>query len=164
MSAKSLAATALASLATVAMGGLVDPSPAVGPAKPLDWFTVDLDKDPQDRWTELMQAKKNETLAVLDYVFDKVPKAIRPLALKVVDDAEHFWPLQIREELQGVADVLGVDVAEIFTMNLFYELNSGCTSIVAQVAVGLLYVPSASCVLGFGIHPLVLNSALPSSI
>jgi hypothetical protein len=135
MSTKSLVAAALASLAAGASGVLMNPEPAVGPAKPLDWFTVDLDKDPQDRWTELMQAKKNETLAVLDFVFDKIPKAIRPLALKVVDDAEHFWPLQIREELQGVADTLGIDVAEIFTMNLFYELNSGCTSIVAQVQV-----------------------------
>eukprot|EP00750_Incisomonas_marina_P031031 INCI7696.2.p1 GENE.INCI7696.2~~INCI7696.2.p1 ORF type:complete len:147 (-),score=21.76 INCI7696.2:213-653(-) len=128
-------AAALASPLSSVSAGLHDPRPAVGPSKPIEWFQLDLDKPPRERWTELLEEKKNGTLAVLDYVLGQIPKGLKPLCQKVLDFAEHFWPLEIREELTGMADVLGVDAGFLLAMNLFYELNSGCTSIVAQMQV-----------------------------
>jgi len=111
---------------------LTTPSPAVGPAKPVEWYAVNLDAAPKDRWTEVLQAKKDDTLAVLATITSQIPAHLLPYLEKVLDFAEHFWPLQIREELQGAAATLGVDAGLLLAMNLYYELNSGCTSVVAQ--------------------------------
>lgn len=112
-----------------------DPQPAVGPHKAIGWYEVDLDADPKDRWTALVEANRNATLKVVDYVRSEIPKAILPLCIAIVNEAEHFWPAELKGEMEGVAATLGIPVGEILALNLFYELNSGCTSIVAQHSV-----------------------------
>jgi hypothetical protein len=113
---------------------LKDPQPATGTMNPVPWFDVDLDAAPEDRWTHIVQQYKAQTLLVLDEIENRIPKDLEPLLTKVLDEAEHFWPLDLRQEMQGVADALGVDVGWVLATSLFYELNSGCTSAVAQVS------------------------------
>jgi N-acylethanolamine-hydrolysing acid amidase len=118
---------------------LETPEPPIGPAKEVEWFEVKLDEPAKTRWNEVVIAKKEEVLFVLNSILDRVPKAILPLATKLLNTAEHFWPLEIREEMEGVADILSVPVGDVLITNLFYELNSGCTSIIAEHENGTIF-------------------------
>lgn len=130
---------------------LSSPSPAVGPAYPIAWVEVNLDLAPESRWTEVVQARKSQILQVLDVIKNAIPKTVLPILEDAGDIGEHFWPLDIREEMQGVADILGVPVADVLAMNLYYELNSGCTSIVAERSDGAFFHGRN---LDYGIHGL----------
>ncbi len=42
-------------------------------------------------------------------------------------------------EMKGIANVTGLDVGEVLLYNIFYEVSSLCTSIVAQDDTGNVY-------------------------
>uniref|UniRef100_H2LVM1 Acid ceramidase n=1 Tax=Oryzias latipes TaxID=8090 RepID=H2LVM1_ORYLA len=74
------------------------------------WYTVDLDLPPSKRWAPLIAERKND---------------VRPLMADTL-------PSPFGEEIKGIADASGVPLGEVVLFNIFYEVFTVCTSVVAE--------------------------------
>lgn len=99
---------------------------------PLPRFEVDLDEPPRLRWEAVMTANRLATRRTMTYLFDKVPVSVHAQVDKLVAEGEESVPEWAREEMQGIADVLNVTLADVVLVNLFFEITPFCTSIVTQ--------------------------------
>uniref|UniRef100_A0A7S3ZDY4 Acid ceramidase N-terminal domain-containing protein n=1 Tax=Lotharella globosa TaxID=91324 RepID=A0A7S3ZDY4_9EUKA len=111
------------------MGNITGPSYRVNST-----FKIDLDRDPRDRWTEAVEAKKEFLQATLEDVISELPASVQkliPFVEWMLDDAEGFLPEPYREEVKGIAEVAGVPPGQVLIANIYYELASGCTGLVA---------------------------------
>lgn len=115
------------------------PQPATGVTKDVPTFTIDLDAPAQQRWVAAVTQLKWAYPKVLDYILTKVPKAVMPALEAVMADFDKYAPAPYGDEMRGVAAASGYPLGDIVLMNLFYELESGCTSIVAGNANGTIY-------------------------
>jgi acid ceramidase len=99
------------------------------------WFNVDLDAEPYQRWQEISGIYKDNIKALLQVIKDLVTGFI-PDALSFVDTffagIENNLPSPYREEIRGIADASGIPIGEIVMYNIFYEIFTVCTSIIAQ--------------------------------
>uniref|UniRef100_A0A8C2Q3U6 Acid ceramidase n=1 Tax=Cyprinus carpio TaxID=7962 RepID=A0A8C2Q3U6_CYPCA len=82
----------------------------------VSWYTVNLDLPPSKRWTDIITDKKNE---VSSYV---------TVSSLMVDTL----PYPFNEEIRGIASVSGVPLGEVVLFNIFYEVFTVCTSLVAE--------------------------------
>ncbi|CAJ0921791.1 unnamed protein product, partial [Mesorhabditis belari] len=103
------------------------------------WFNVDLDAPPHERYQEIAQVYKDKIPPVLG--------VLQSMVQMIFGDAPVFemiegwfrdayeggrYPAPYSDEIQGIADVVGIPVEQIAMMNVFYELSRWCTSIVAE--------------------------------
>lgn len=98
-------------------------------------YQVNLDLAPADRWTELGTDYGHHVKHILDVVIEivnKIDKDIIPFILSHLSTLAKTLPREYVEEMQGLAKAAKVDFGEIVLFNVFYELFSACTSIVAQ--------------------------------
>uniref|UniRef100_A0A3P8RTR5 Acid ceramidase n=1 Tax=Amphiprion percula TaxID=161767 RepID=A0A3P8RTR5_AMPPE len=72
------------------------------------WYTVDLDLPPNKRWTALITDKKTDPLMV------------------------ETLPSPFNDEIKGIADISGIHLGEVVLFNIFYEVFTVCTSVVAE--------------------------------
>uniref|UniRef100_A0A674BTM5 Acid ceramidase n=1 Tax=Salmo trutta TaxID=8032 RepID=A0A674BTM5_SALTR len=86
------------------------------------WYTIDLDLPPSERWKLIITDKKAE-VRVLHVLF--------PL---IVDTL----PYPFNEEIKGIATSSGVPLGEVVLYNIFYEIFTVCTSLVAEDSNGNL--------------------------
>ena len=94
-----------------------------------------MDLTPQERWTQLGRDYGHHVQHILDVVIDIVDKIdadIIPYILKHMTTLAKTLPQEYVLEMQGLARASGVDFGEIVLFNVFYELFSACTSIIAQ--------------------------------
>uniref|UniRef100_A0A8C8CGS6 Acid ceramidase n=1 Tax=Oncorhynchus tshawytscha TaxID=74940 RepID=A0A8C8CGS6_ONCTS len=78
------------------------------------WYTIDLDLPPSERWKLIMTDKKSEPLIV------------------------NTLPYPFNEEIKGIATASGVPLGEVVLFNIFYEVFTVCTSLVAEDSNGNL--------------------------
>ncbi|XP_041462520.1 acid ceramidase-like [Lytechinus variegatus] len=116
--------------------------PSPSDAAPQYVFNMDL--DPEDRWTELVQPKSANISFLIEDIKGLVGLLLgKKLTSEVIDDL--FGPVvsSLREpydrELQGIADATGIPIGEIVLMNIFYEIESFCTAVIAQTKSGDIY-------------------------
>lgn len=106
------------------------------------WFTVDLDADPYTRFNEISSIYKQNIHDLIGVLKDLILPFF-PDALTLVDsffgDAAKHLPSPYREELNGIADTTGVPLGEIVLYNIFYEIFTVCTSVIAQDDSGHIY-------------------------
>ncbi|XP_063724822.1 acid ceramidase-like [Symsagittifera roscoffensis] len=127
-------------------GSIPDPSPQYGcetEAYPpleqfkLPWFQIDLDASPRTRWTEIITTYKDPINDLVDQLLHLL-NLVDPSGtiLKIIDDVLPTlvlkFPKEYREEIEGISEVSGVKLGRVVVYNIFYELFSVCTSIVAQ--------------------------------
>uniref|UniRef100_A0A7I4YB86 Ceramidase n=1 Tax=Haemonchus contortus TaxID=6289 RepID=A0A7I4YB86_HAECO len=113
---------------------LYDPSQSME----VPWFTVDLDAPAKERFKHVVRPFKNEIQAVFDVLADfftiipgiPVWDMLGDVMLKVFEEGMIMQPY--KDEVQGIADEIGVDLGKLAFLNIFYELSRFCTSIVAQ--------------------------------
>uniref|UniRef100_A0A8C8CKJ4 Acid ceramidase n=1 Tax=Oncorhynchus tshawytscha TaxID=74940 RepID=A0A8C8CKJ4_ONCTS len=105
------------------------------------WYTIDLDLPPSERWKLIMTDKKSEVrvLHVLDLANALVPSG------KLIDLVDKDLPLIVNtlpypfnEEIKGIATASGVPLGEVVLFNIFYEVFTVCTSLVAEDSNGNL--------------------------
>lgn len=106
------------------------------------WFNVDLDADPYTRFHEIASIYKDNIRDLLDAIKALLTPFL-PDALTIVDDffggmAENLAS-PYRDEIRGIADTTGIPVGEIVMYNIFYEIFTVCTSIIAQNDTGHLF-------------------------
>lgn len=74
---------------------------------------------------------------------DLIPEPIRDVLLKDLAAKQDEWvsalPYPYGDELRGIANATGIDLGRLFLFNIAYELEGGCTSIVAQDTAGSMY-------------------------
>uniref|UniRef100_A0AC35TM49 Acid ceramidase-like n=1 Tax=Rhabditophanes sp. KR3021 TaxID=114890 RepID=A0AC35TM49_9BILA len=99
------------------------------------WFEVDLDADPYHRWDEISGIYADNINGLLGVIKDLI-LPIFPDALPFIDtlfaDIGEKLPNPYREEIHGIADVTGIPIGQIVMYNVFYEIFTVCTSIIAQ--------------------------------
>ncbi|TKR95473.1 hypothetical protein L596_009639 [Steinernema carpocapsae] len=116
---------------------LLDGENKYNPAGQFDvpWFNIDLDKPPSERWTEVATAYSEQIKALIDVVKALI-LPIFPEAMKLVDlvfaEMNDMMPLPYRDEMINIAEASGVPLGEIVMYNIFYEIFTVCTSVIAQ--------------------------------
>ncbi|NWV61347.1 ASAH1 ceramidase, partial [Malurus elegans] len=107
-------------------------------------YVINLDLPPRKRWDDLIRDKKTELKTVVQNIKD-IANTFFPSG-KIVDIVDHkiahltaTLPYPFNEELQGIANSSGIPLGEIVIFNVFYEIFTVCTSIVAEDKTGKLY-------------------------
>lgn len=107
----------------------------------VQWYTINLDQPPYERWQKLISNKKAPLKELVQHI-KNLAKSISPKLVEIVDNKLPLLignlPCPFGEEIKGVADAAGIPLGEIMLFNIFYEVFSVCTSVVAQDTSGKL--------------------------
>ncbi|XP_038055562.1 acid ceramidase-like [Patiria miniata] len=108
-------------------------------------FVLNLDLNPKDRWAPLMKNKTNELKAMIGDIINLVGAFFKNKT-KIVNDLDtllgplvYTLPQPYQDEMIGISDASGVPLGQIVLYNIFYEVFTVCTSIVAETPNGTLY-------------------------
>ncbi|XP_037546396.1 acid ceramidase [Nematolebias whitei] len=103
----------------------------------VSWYTVDLDLPPKERWAAVISDKKNYLVSMIQAIRD-LADAFVPSG-RLVEMVDLILPLMVntlpnpfRDEIKGIAEVSGVPLGEVVLFNIFYEVFTVCTSVVAE--------------------------------
>jgi acid ceramidase len=105
-------------------------------------YTVDLDQDPKLRWQKLVTDKKADIVKLIGYVkwmmsFIDHGKLI-PFGEDVFGLLADSLPAPYGDEMRGISEFSGLPLGDVVLYNVFYEIFSVCTSIVAESENGTL--------------------------
>ncbi|XP_038127803.1 N-acylsphingosine amidohydrolase (acid ceramidase) 1b [Cyprinodon tularosa] len=110
---------------------------------PVKWYTIDLDLPPSKRWTAVISDKKNDLVDMIQAIRD-LADAFVPSG-RLIELVDITLPLMVdtlpnpfREEIKGITAASGVPLGEVVLFNIFYEVFTVCTSVVAQDEKGKL--------------------------
>jgi len=113
------------------------------PNTTIQWVTIDLDKAPQDRWTEIATPHAADIERMILQVVDLIPEKTRwelmNLTDKHADTICSNFPQPYGDEIRGLAKATGIDLGLMVLFNIAYEMEGLCTSIVAQDSHGSIY-------------------------
>eukprot|EP00730_Choanoeca_flexa_P007473 TRINITY_DN12339_c1_g4_i2.p1 TRINITY_DN12339_c1_g4~~TRINITY_DN12339_c1_g4_i2.p1 ORF type:complete len:191 (+),score=33.04 TRINITY_DN12339_c1_g4_i2:77-649(+) len=125
-------------LAVICFCALVfaNPQPPHGHVARVSAVVVDLDAEPQDRWAHIVKPLAPQIQPIISYVKSILPPAVFELLDQVLGKLDEHLGKPWADEVRGIAAATGFDLGEIVLMNLFYDLHSACTSIVAQTGNG----------------------------
>ncbi|KAL6467294.1 hypothetical protein MHYP_G00250980 [Metynnis hypsauchen] len=101
------------------------------------WYTVDLDLAPSQRWKEVITDKKSDLVNMIQAIKDLANSFVPSGRLiDLVDRDLPFMvdtlPYPFNEEIKGIATASGVPLGEVVLFNIFYEVFTVCTSLVAE--------------------------------
>ncbi|KAK6168399.1 hypothetical protein SNE40_020941 [Patella caerulea] len=108
-------------------------------------YIINLDLPPEERWAELVKEKalliKNILTKFKEFVRDWGQEAAK--LIELVDEKfgkfDDTLPEPFRGELLGIAKYSNLNLGEVVLYNIFYEIFTVCTSIVAEDPSGNLY-------------------------
>jgi len=107
------------------------------------WFTIDLDKPPEERWLEVGKLYKTQIQELIGVIKSLSLPFFHGKLIAFVDKYMGGWDGRLKspykEELMGMANATGLPMGEIVLYNVFYEIFTVCTSIVAEDTNGKLY-------------------------
>ncbi|XP_060561596.1 acid ceramidase-like isoform X2 [Ruditapes philippinarum] len=108
-------------------------------------YVINLDLPPSQRWNQLASDKKNEIRTILD-AFKTFIGEFGIIAKEVIYFIDLLGPLVVdalpqpfQDELRGISNATGIEIGEITLYNIFYEIFTVCTSVIAQSPTGKLY-------------------------
>ncbi|KAJ8028247.1 Acid ceramidase [Holothuria leucospilota] len=113
--------------------------------EPAETFVLNLDISPDARWSPLIKKKAPAMKALVDDIIDLIAPFLKNVTkgIEFVDElfaplAEGF-PEPYKSEVHGVAKASGLPLGQVVLYNVFYEVFTFCTSIVAEDETGKLY-------------------------
>ncbi|XP_071787477.1 acid ceramidase-like [Asterias amurensis] len=121
------------------------PPPSTDSETTVPTFVLNLDLDPEERWKPLMKNKSAELKAMITDVLDLIGYFIKndTKLISIVDDIlgplVFTFPQPYQGELVGIAVSSGLPLGHIVLYNIFYEVFTVCTSIVAESPNGTLF-------------------------
>jgi hypothetical protein len=98
-------------------------------------FTIDLDKEPENRWEEVIWYYKDEILKILkqsEIILCNGNDSLYWGASKFLSLLANIGFVYYYEELKGIAKILNVTIGEVIMLQLAYEFNICCTSILKK--------------------------------
>lgn len=101
----------------------------------LHQFDINLDLPPKQRWVEVVTYFKKDCLLTLEYMEKLttgtfVGKCLNMLVSGIAATYIKTGNVMYKEELESIANILGVSCHKVLLSQLIYELNSACTSVV----------------------------------
>eukprot|EP00439_Symbiodinium_sp_Y106_P040659 s125_g5.t1 len=108
------------------------------------WAVVDLDLPPEQRWAAAMKDAAEPLKKMITH-FKSLVGVLSEELFKLIEDSPKFKRLaeqvltdmgEYGLEMRGIANATGIPEEEILFVNMMYEIEGGCTSIVAQDADG----------------------------
>jgi acid ceramidase len=108
-------------------------------------YTVDLDKDPADRWTDIVKPLSKDIAAMIQTFISNVLGHLidSPLIKFILDMGSDTLlkkiPAPFDDEIRGIAKATGLHVTYIFVYNIMYEVAGLCSSLVANDKHGHVY-------------------------
>uniref|UniRef100_A0A4W5RJU3 Acid ceramidase n=1 Tax=Hucho hucho TaxID=62062 RepID=A0A4W5RJU3_9TELE len=112
------------------------------------WYTINLDLPPSERWKLIITDKKAEvrglrvlfvSISMTDLANAFVPSGkLIDLVDKDLPFIVNTLPYPFNEEIKGIATASGVPLGEVVLYNIFYEVFTVCTSLVAEDSNGNL--------------------------
>ncbi|XP_077135764.1 acid ceramidase isoform X1 [Ranitomeya variabilis] len=107
------------------------------------WYTVNLDQAPRERWQKIIADKKQPLTAMIQQIKDLVTFFFH--SEKLIDLVDTKLPALLGnlpppfdEEIKGIAEASGLPLGEVMLFNIFYEVFTVCTSVVAEDTSGKL--------------------------
>lgn len=107
------------------------PKPALGGDRPVPDAVINLDTHPEQRWQALAHLYKEKIAALAEVLRKYVSPSMLPILQSVMEAVGNMVPEEYQEEMRGLAKAVDQPYGNIVLQNLFYEIASGCTSIVA---------------------------------
>jgi len=105
-------------------------------ASPVPWYTINLDDPPELRWVQVATVYKDRITTLINVLKEVIGGLLGPKPLEWVDANVGAWDKKLPEpyatEVASIANVTGINLGEIVLYNIFYEVFTVCTSIVAQ--------------------------------
>lgn len=108
------------------------------------WYTVNLDQPPSERWKKLITDKKQPLTSMIQQIKELVKFVFH--SEKLIDFVDTKLPAIVGslpppfdEEIRGIADASGLPLGEVMLFNIFYEVFTVCTSVVAEDTSGKLF-------------------------
>lgn len=98
-------------------------------------FTIDLDKEPENRWEEVIWYYKDDILNIMkqsELILCNGNNRLYWLASNFLSILTNMGLVLYYQELKGIAKILGVSVGEVVMLQLAYEFNTSCTSILKK--------------------------------
>ena len=112
-------------------------------ASEVQWFTIDLDKPAFHRWDEVSKKYKEQITELIGVIKSLSFPFFHGKLIQFIDRHLSSWdqrlPQPYADEIRGIANVTGIPMGEIVLYNIFYEIFTVCTSIVAADPQGKLY-------------------------
>lgn len=108
-------------------------------------YQVNLDLKPEERWKKLasMYAKPMSEMItyIKKFILEFSPKlqSLIDLVDKDMGKIADTLPAPYGDEIKGIANATGINLGEVVLFNIFYEIFTLCTSVVAQDANGNVY-------------------------
>ncbi|XP_074650148.1 acid ceramidase-like isoform X1 [Tubulanus polymorphus] len=130
---------------------------------------VNLDLAPAERWRETLKDKtpmlKNLIAKFKEFIIDFSGGS--HFLIDLVDKdfvvLVDTLPSPFKEEIKGIANITGIPLGEVVLYNVFYEIFTVCTSIIAQDSKGVMYHArnlDFGLFLGWKNHSWVITKAL----
>uniref|UniRef100_A0A8C1U3M0 Acid ceramidase n=1 Tax=Cyprinus carpio TaxID=7962 RepID=A0A8C1U3M0_CYPCA len=105
------------------------------------WYTVNLDLPPSERWTQVIKDKNTEVAVslLMHCLLGLRPWPLLCICMSTLPLIVDTLPQPFNEEIKGIAAVSGIPLGEITLFNIFYEVFTVCTSVVAEDFNGNIY-------------------------
>ena len=100
---------------------------------------MNLDDPPELRWKNAITPVKEEIVDLIHTITGVLNKYVIDVADFLFEALLDTLPEPYKSEIKGVADVLEMPPGQVVIYNIFYELFTVCTSIVAETLKGELY-------------------------
>jgi acid ceramidase len=105
-------------------------------AVPVPWYTVNLDDPPETRWNKVSQDYGPKIEILINVLKEVIGGLFGPGLIEWVDANMGAWDKKLPEpyatEIASISNVTGINLGELVLYNIFYEVFTVCTSIVAQ--------------------------------
>ncbi len=99
----------------------------------METFTIDLDKSPETRWTEIITIYKNDILQAIKYTEQAIGNQyLTWLTTHCFSLLTNMGLVFYSQELQGIAQILDIPLGKVAMLQLAYEFFTCCTSILVK--------------------------------
>ncbi|XP_033096592.1 acid ceramidase-like [Anneissia japonica] len=107
-------------------------------------FVLNLDLPPKERWSNLAKEKAPELKAMIQSIIDLVGSVVNVTEAIAFIDKEFALladqlPAPYGDEMKGIATAADIPLGQVVLYNVFYEIFTLCTSIIAEAPNGTLY-------------------------
>lgn len=98
----------------------------------IETYQINLDLEPEERWKEVIIAKKEFIHEYAQLFLDEIEKYDLSIFFSTVEQSSFFKNTEFALEIEGVAKYSGFNSSIILLINYMYECFAACTSIVYE--------------------------------
>jgi len=119
---------------TPVLAGEVSEKLALGTKSDCPRYQINLDDDPKNRWTQIIEAHREQLGMVLEIIEDIIGTGFTAsVASQVFNGLTKAGRFYYGAEIEGIAAAAKLPVGKVALIQIAYEVFAACTSIVADV-------------------------------